>query len=111
MTGFSPTVRRTIIERADRWCEVCGLYPGSEAHHRRPRGMGGTNRPETNQPSAGLWLCRGCHDEIESHRHNARANGWLVPQNQEPADVPVLYRGTWVRLDDLGNLHDVGGAA
>lgn len=111
MTGFSSQVRHMIIQRADQWCESCGLQRGTEAHHRRPRGIGGTHRPCTNLPSNGLWLCRECHNTIESHRHNARANGWLVRQTEDPATVPVLYRGTWVMLDDLGNLHDVGGAA
>ena len=111
MTGFSPTVRATIIARADRYCERCGLWPGIEAHHRRPRGMGGTNRHSTNYASAGLWLCRTCHHDIETHRTEAIDKGWLVRQTEEPLDVPVLYRGTWVRLDDLGNLHDVDGAA
>ena len=111
MSSFSPAVRRTIIERADRWCESCGLEPGREAHHRRPRGMGGTKRESTNTPSAGLWLCRSCHTYIETNRAEALACGRLVRQTDEPADVPVLYRGTWVLLDDLGGLRDVEGIA
>lgn len=106
MTGFTPTVRGIIVVRADRICEVCGLHLGTDAHHRRPRGMGGTKRVETNQPSAALWVCRDCHQRIEEHRTEALTYGWLVRQTDDPADIPVLYRGTWVYLDDLGNLHD-----
>jgi hypothetical protein len=29
-----------------------------------------------------------------------------VRQHAEPVDVPVLYRGTLVYLDNLGNMHD-----
>ena len=111
MTGFSRQVRYTIMSRGDGWCERCGGDRGVEAHHRRPRGMGGTQRPETNAVSAGLWLCRKCHHRIETQRAEAYEHGWLVKQTQEPVDVPVLYRGSWIRLDDLGNLHPAEGAA
>ena len=110
MTGFSPAVRRIITERSQHFCERCGMEQGVEIHHRRARGMGSTKRPNTNLPANGLNLCRDCHSDIEAHRHNARAYGWLLRQNQEPAEVPVLYRGIWVRLDDLGNLYDVEAA-
>lgn len=111
MTGFSSQVRAVIIVRADRWCERCGGERGFEIHHRRPRGMGGTRRPETNQPSAGLLLCGKCHRRIESHRLEALEHGWLVPQHRDPRDVPVLYRGTPVFLDDHGNMHDAQAAS
>jgi 5-methylcytosine-specific restriction protein A len=107
MTDFSPTVRSIVMERSSRWCERCGLEMGRELHHRRPRGMGGTKRPETNQPSAALWLCPGCHRDIESQRAEAFINGWLVRQPRNPLHVPVMYRGALVYLDDLGGLTDV----
>ncbi len=106
MTGFSPQARAVIIQRGDRVCEVCGLRLGTQAHHRRARGMGSTKRPEYNQPANGLWTCNDCHARIESQRSEALTYGWLVRQTDDPAQVPVLYRGTWVYLDDLGNLHD-----
>lgn len=106
MTGFSSRVRAVIIERSDGWCECCGLKRGAEVHHRRARGMGSTKRPETNQPSNGLFLCPECHRRAESHRTSALAFGWLVPQHRDPRDIPVLYRGTPVFLDDHGNMHD-----
>lgn len=115
MTGFSPQVRAIIHERSDWICEVCvpplgGDGPlqrlGCQAHHRRPRGAGGSRRPSTNQASNGLWVCAEHHAYIESHRTEALANGWLLRQHEEPLSVPVLYRGTTVYLDDLGNVHD-----
>lgn len=107
MTGFSRTVRAIIIGRSDGWCERCGGDRAFEQHHRRPRGAGGTRRPESNLPSNGLNLCPACHRRVESHRAEAYEHGWLVRQTDDPAAVPVLYRGTWVLLDTLGNLHDV----
>lgn len=106
MTGFSPQVRAIVVERSQRYCERCGWNLGTDAHHRRPRAAGGTKRPETNQPSNALWLCAPCHREVESNRRRALEHGWLVRQHQEPLQVPVLYRGTKVWLDDLGNMHD-----
>lgn len=69
--------------------------------------MGSTKRHETNQPGAGLLLCNDCHMFVELHRWEAKHNGWLVNQNQNPANVPVNYRGAWVWLDDLGNVSEV----
>jgi 5-methylcytosine-specific restriction protein A len=107
VTGFSAAVRTTIRQRADGHCERCGLQRGTEIHHRRPRGMGGTNRPETNTPSAGGLLCGDCHRWAESHRAAAMNHGWLVRQHHQPADIPVKYRDSWVYLDDLGNLQPI----
>ena len=111
MTSFSPRVRAIISDRADRYCERCGGDIGTQIHHRRPRGRGGTKRPETNQASNGLLLCARCHSKIESHRTEAYEYGWLVRQHEEPRDIPVLYRGTLVLLDDLGNVLDVNHQA
>jgi len=66
--------------------------------------MGGTKRVESNQPANGLFVCSKHHRLIEDDRDLAEVMGWLVPQHQPPADVPVMYRGAWVYLDDLGNL-------
>lgn len=106
MSGFSRQVRAIIVERAQSYCEGCGWNLGVEAHHRRPRGAGGSKRTSTNQPSNALWLCRPCHGYAEYHRTEAREKGWLVRQHHEPRDIPVLYRGTSVYLDDFGNMHE-----
>jgi hypothetical protein len=103
-TGFPLEVRNTIRARAENRCEVCGLYVIAELHHRRARGMGSTNRPETNTASNGLGTCRECHRLIEGNRGLASTCGWLVDQYTDPASVPVVYRGRTVLLDDLGNL-------
>lgn len=104
MTGFPPKVRQIIRERADSYCEYCGLNRGVEIHHRRPRAMGGTNRQSTNEASNGLLLCAECHRWAESNRTEALLLGVLLLQIQSPAKSAVQYRGQFVYLDDLGNL-------
>jgi 5-methylcytosine-specific restriction protein A len=106
-TGFSNEVRALVRARADGFCERCGLKRATEFHHRRPRGMGGTNRDDTNTASGCLHLCHDCHTDIESERTAAINQGWLVAQNHPPADIPVYYRGAWVYLDDVGGMQRV----
>ena len=111
-TGFSNDVKQMIFARSEGYCEV--LSPGcgraaTEIHHRRPRGMGGTVRPETNLASNGLAICRACHLRCEAMRNWARENGFVLLQGDNPADVPVFWRCGWdggrkalVLLDDVG---------
>jgi 5-methylcytosine-specific restriction protein A len=111
-TGFSVVVKALIRDRADNRCEVCGeWYSDMQHHHRRPRGMGGTRRLDTNTPSGCLLLCGSCHRHVESHRSLAYDNGWLVPQGQTPTDIAVLRRGEWVLLDDRGGVNPVEAQA
>lgn len=116
MTGFSAVVRRLIAERAkdfnSSWpvCEVMAVCQGRKAeaaHHRRPRGAGGSRREDTNLPANSLAVCTDDHIWIESHREEALRFGWLVLQAQTPADIPVLRRGVWVLLDNAGGFERV----
>jgi hypothetical protein len=103
--GFPPAVRAIILERSGGVCEYCGLQRGTEAHHRRPRAMGGTTRDDTNTASNGLWLCNACHRWAESHRTDALLVGVLVLQIQSPRKAAVKYRDYgYMYLDDLGNI-------
>lgn len=105
MTGFSKSVRDTITDRAYGSCERCGLAaPAYQIHHRRPRGMGGSSREDTNTAANALFTCVACHSEIEANRAAALMYGWLVRQGHDPADVPVMVRGVWVMLDDQGGI-------
>ncbi|WNM74624.1 HNH endonuclease [Mycobacterium Phage Radiance] len=107
-TGFPPEVKELIWERAHGRCERCNEYASdATAHHRRPRGLGGSRREDTNVASNGLWACGACHRWAESYRAQAFADGWLVRQTQSPIQIPVLYRGQWVLLDDDGNTYRI----
>lgn len=103
MTGFPKPVRDIITRRSRGVCERCGTNPAVQIHHRRPRAMGGTRRPESNLAANGLHVCPGCHCAIESDREEALKHGWLVRQGQEPWTVPVFRMGEWVWLDDNGS--------
>jgi hypothetical protein len=94
-TGFPPATIELVTVRSSGNCEVlatgCTLLV-EQYHHRRPRGSGGTRRPETNQASNCLAVCRRCHERCESMRNWARENGFLVAQHQDPKLVPVWWR-------------------
>jgi 5-methylcytosine-specific restriction protein A len=102
-TGFDVVVRQLILDRAGGLCERCGAEPVQQIHHRRPRSMGSTRRPETNLPANGLAVGVLCHNRIESHRTEAYENGWLVHQNHDPAQIPVNRRGLTVLLNNAGD--------
>jgi 5-methylcytosine-specific restriction protein A len=108
-TGPSRAQRAAVVDRSHGYCEICGrlLFDINEDpvgfpysfHHRQPRGMGGTSRPEINSPANLLLLCGdattpgGCHAHVEQNRTRAYANGWLVRASVDPATVPVLLEG------------------
>lgn len=98
MTGFPKAVRQLLFDRSGGFCEICGMAAPADAHHRRPRAAGGTKRADTNQPSNGLVLCRECHSLVESRRERALDRGWLVRQEHDPAETPVVYQGDWALL-------------
>jgi len=101
---FSAQVVEVITIRSDGWCEICDSERATEIHHRRPRGMGGTQRDASSRASNGLHCCRTCHRFIESYRNVAIAMGWLVSSLSDPAGRSVVYRGVRVRLSDDGTL-------
>jgi hypothetical protein len=99
-TGPSDQTRQTVWARSGGYCERCGKAIGSlpmSVHHRKPRRMGGTSDPSVNTPANLAVLCgsgtTGCHGEIESHRTEAYAEGWLLYAGQDPAEIPVRLRG------------------
>jgi 5-methylcytosine-specific restriction enzyme A len=113
-TGFSPEVVELVTMRSGYNCEVmatgCTLM-AEELHHRRPRGMGGSRRVDTNTAANALAICRRCHNRVESMRNWARDNGFVIPQHADPAVEPVWWRCNvgvrqakiWVLLSDNGH--------
>lgn len=108
-TGPSKTTRDIVWARAGGRCELCGGslagVQGFSVHHRLPRRMGGSRRPDLNTPANLILLCgsgtTGCHGRIESRREQAYDEGMLLHDGQDPATVPVLLAcpgDTWPRL-------------
>lgn len=98
-TGPAQDVVELVLERAQYACEVRGCMVGDRRgvdwsiHHRLPRRMGGTKRPEVNQPPALIVACgsgtTGCHGWIEARRAEAYDMGLLLHAGDDPAQVPV----------------------
>ena len=107
VSAFSDVVRARVMARSGGFCELraVGCWDeGSQLHHRRARGMGGSKSPATGQASNALTVCVPCHMHAESNRELALDRGWLVRQGADPARVPVWRYRRWVFLDDEGGI-------
>ena len=89
---FTAKAVAQIRARAAGLCELCGRpeTEAMQAHHRRPRGMGGSKDPVTGSAANGLWLHYECHRIVEENREHAIATGYLVWQHQDPTQVAVF---------------------
>lgn len=95
-TGPTSSARSVVTTRAQLCCERCGKsvkWVAHQHHHRQPRQMGGSSRPEINCPSNLLLLCLPCHTEVESSRQISYERGWLVHAGHNPAVQPVWLAG------------------
>lgn len=106
--AVSPHVGKLVTLR-DGQCVARVTHPmareGEQIHHRKPRGMGGTRVNDSGCASNLIWLCRECHEWIESHRTEALDNGWLIVRGVErPQTIPLLYLGHWMYLTDDGQV-------
>lgn len=92
---FPRDVIELVTARSGGHCECmssgCTLI-AEHTHHRRPKGMGGTWRPESQYASNALACCLRCHLKIHAMPTWARTHGFLVRQSDEPAAVPVWWR-------------------
>lgn len=113
-SGPSSTTRATVWARAGGRCELCTASlagpRGFSVHHRLPRRMGGSTRPELNTPANLVILCgsgtTGCHGWVEGHRERAHADGLLLHAGEDPTRVPVRLaalagwaRPVWLLVD------------
>jgi len=110
-TGPDEATRLLVWDRDHGQCVRCGSalrWTTWQCHHRRPRALGGSSRPDTNVPANLLALCPSCHTHVESHRAEALTNGWLVLQLTDPACVAVLveHGARWTYLTRDGGLSD-----
>ncbi|MFG2046184.1 HNH endonuclease [Micromonospora sp. NPDC048935] len=112
-TGPNRGTVATVVARDFGRCARCGDPVSGErgrdwsVQHRRARAMGGTSRSDANEPQNLILLCgsatTSCHLHVESHREEARANGWAIRLSDDPAEVPVNHAvHGWVLLNDVG---------
>lgn len=100
-------LREQLWERSEGRCEVSGLPldPDTfDAHHRRPKGHGGTSRLDTDTLCNLLALDPQVHNggkaSVHGNRPRSEEHGWLLPQSTPIAgEWPVqLSDGRWVYL-------------
>jgi 5-methylcytosine-specific restriction protein A len=95
-TGPDRLTVEAVWDRAGGRCEISGVplsgVRGEDfhVHHRRPRRMGGSRDPETNDVENLLLLSPEAHEHVERNRSEAYERGWLVRQEAIPAAVPVV---------------------
>lgn len=106
--------RRAVWERAHGRCEITGAHLGDrdgsgwECHHRRNKGMGGTDRPDVDSPANLLALSAPAHRAVHASRTWAQPRGYLVPKQlppelDDPSMWPVLLLGRrWTLLTHAG---------
>lgn len=100
------TAQDKVRTRDGHYCVRCGssvLDTPSSIHHRKPRGMGGTNNPLSYDLRNLVRLCgtgtTGCHGEIEANRAQALEDGWLIQSFAELGKPMVRTDGMWLVLD------------
>lgn len=108
-------VRHAFFDRERERCFRCrrplrfedrGM--GWSAHHRRPRGAGGTSNPEIGNVTNCLILCgsgtTGCHGWVETYRAMAEDYGYLVRSGiKTPAGTRIKrLDGTWWLITSSG---------
>ena len=106
--------RRAVWKRAAGRCEITGLRLGDrdgdgwECHHRRNKGMGGTDRPDVDSPANLLALSPAAHRAVHASRAWAQPRGYLLsknlpPEQDDPSMWPVFLSGRrWVLLTHSG---------
>lgn len=113
-------LREAAYQRAGGRCEVSGIpldIDTFDLHHRRPKGMGGTLRPDTDTLGNVLALHPDVHNGGPSSVHGRRGwseeRGYLLPQREAlAARWPVWLHGQrWVILGAAGGYITLGHAS
>lgn len=100
-------VRALVFDRSGGLCEASGRpinWEWFELHHRRNKGMGGTSRPDRDEPQNLLALDPQVHNggplSVHGRRSWSEVRGYLVPKHADrPQDFPVWLHGrAWVLL-------------
>lgn len=103
-------IRKAVQDRADGHCERCGLAAQLELHHRQFRSRGGKHTVENIVALCGRGNHTGCHGWAHGEGIKATAEGYQIPSNGSPVDVPIkTLLGWWFRLGErrqVLNEHD-----
>jgi len=105
-TGPDAATRSLVYARDGYRCVVCGTDDDALVlHHRSGRRAGGSSDPTKNSPANLLTACEQCNLDLERPPRRY-ADGLLVRSWNDPAEVPVQYRGRMVLLSDDGSVRD-----
>lgn len=94
-----------VKERSFGLCEICGIRRATETHHRLHKSHGVLDTVENLLRVCGWGNHTGCHGMAHSHSQRY-AKGWAVRSGFDPADVPLEYRGAFVRLTRDGGIDE-----
>lgn len=105
-TAFPPEVQ-TLVQLRSGWrCERCDRLGVAHFHHRRPKGMGGTNLTWVQAAANAAHLCGPCHEWVHAHPAEAYATGWLIRKGVgDMADMVLMTNLAGARFffDDEGD--------
>lgn len=108
MSAIPKKVRDRVVQRAAGTCEGCGAFRPLELHHRKYRSRLGKHEVENLVALCGMGNVKsaGCHGV--AHSGEGHELGWSVHSWDDPALIPVLYRGVLSWLTRDGRVVDVG---
>lgn len=111
-------IRQQLWDRCHGLDEITGRaldFYTFDAHHRRPKGMGGTSRMDRDWLTNLLALDPNTHNGGPLSVHGrpvwSRERGYLLAKDVHMAGgVPFLHHGTnWRYLDRHGGYYDLAG--
>lgn len=77
-----------IVQRDGYRCARCGYAANLHVHHRQPRSAGLNEKPSNK-----ITLCALCHKWVHEAPVEARQQGWVVSRYDDPAEMPVPWKG------------------
>ena len=96
-------VAEAVIERSGGKCEAMNFQyctgQAEQLHHRQLRSQGGEHTVENI-----IAVCAADHSRFHREVAEAQSQGWIVRSTQEPAEVPMKYRGRTVVLTEDGGV-------
>jgi len=106
--------RHKLFERCKGYCEITGQpldLDTFDCHHRRPKGMGGTDRPDRDWLSNLIAITPAIHNGGPRSVHGdplwSRPRGYLLHKHVKWASLVPFYlrQRQWVMLGDNGEYY------